>query len=47
MSAAVELIKKMPAAFTGDGQDCTIQFNISKPMYVTIAGGACTAVAAQ
>jgi putative sterol carrier protein len=43
MSAAVELIKKMPAAFTGDGQDCTIQFNISKPMYVTIAGGACTA----
>ncbi len=45
MSAAVELIKKLPAAFDADGaagQECTIQFNISKPMHTVIKGGACT-----
>lgn len=41
MSAAVDLINKLPAAYS-EGADCTIQFNISTPMYATIKGGACT-----
>jgi len=44
MSAATDLIKKMPDAFDADaasGTDCTIQFNISTPMYVVIANGSC------
>jgi len=46
MSAATDLIKKMPAAFDADagaGTDCTIQFNVSTPMYVVIANGSCEA----
>jgi putative sterol carrier protein len=46
MSAATDLIKKMPAAFDADaasGADCTIQFNVSTPMYVVIAHGTCEA----
>jgi putative sterol carrier protein len=46
MSAALDLIKKLPAAFSPDaaaGTSCTIQFNTSKPAYVSIANGACTA----
>ncbi len=42
MSAAVELIKKLPQAYS-EGSDCVIQFNISQPHYVTIKGGAATA----
>jgi putative sterol carrier protein len=42
MSAAVDLINKMPQAFVG-GQDCVIQFNVSTPMYVVIKDNACTA----
>jgi putative sterol carrier protein len=41
MSAAVELIKKLPQAYA-EGSDCVIQFNVSQPHYVTIAGGAAT-----
>ena len=46
MSAALDLIKKLPGAFSADGAagtNATIQFNTSKPAYVTIANGACTA----
>lgn len=46
MSAAVDLIRKLPAAFDASaaaGTDCTIQFNVSTPMHVVIAGGTCTA----
>ena len=46
MSAAVALIKKLPAAFDAAGSggaECTIQFNISSPMHIVIKNGACTA----
>lgn len=46
MSAALDLIKKLPAALNSSeasGTNCTIQFNTSKPAYVTINNGACTA----
>jgi len=42
MSAAVELIKKLPQAYS-EGADCVIQFNISQPHYVAIKGGAASA----
>jgi putative sterol carrier protein len=44
MSAAVDLLKKLPAAFNADaaaGADCTMQFNISSPMHVMIKNGTC------
>ena len=41
MSAAVELINKLPQAFVS-GSDCTIQFNVSTPMYAVIKDNACT-----
>lgn len=44
MSAA-ELLKKLPAAFSAEGAagtECTIQFNCSTPMNVTIKNGACS-----
>ena len=44
MSSALELLKKLPAAFNADaasGTDCTLQFNTSKPAYATIKGGTC------
>ena len=43
MSAATDLLKKLPAAFNPDGaSDSTIQFNISTPMHIVIKGGTCT-----
>ncbi len=41
MSAAVELIKKLPQAYA-EGSDCVIQFNVSQPHNVTIKGGVAT-----
>jgi len=41
MSAAVELIKKLPQAYS-EGSDCVIQFNVSQPHNVTIKGGVAT-----
>lgn len=38
MSAAVDLIKKLPQAYS-EGSDCVIQFTISQPHYVTIKSG--------
>ena len=40
-----DLLQKLPAAFNADeaaGIECTIQFNISQPMYATIKSGACS-----
>lgn len=45
MSAAADLIARMPAAFDASaagGTDCTIQFNISTPRHVVISDGSCT-----
>ena len=43
MSAATDLLSKLPAAFVADAaSDCTIQFNISTPKNVVIKGGTCT-----
>ena len=43
MSAATDLLAKLPAAFVADGaSDCTIQFNISTPKNVVIKAGTCT-----
>jgi len=45
MSAAVDLLKKLPAAFNPDaasGVDATLQFNISSPMNAVIKNGSCT-----
>jgi putative sterol carrier protein len=44
MSAAVELINKLPQAFT-EGGDCVIQFNVSQPHTLTIKGGAASVAA--
>lgn len=41
MSAAVDLIKKLPQAYS-EGSDCVIQFNFSQHYTVTIKGGACS-----
>ena len=44
MSAAGELLKKLPIAFQPDAAgdtDCTVQFNISTPMHVVIKNGTC------
>ena len=44
MSAAADLIRKLPAAFDASaaaGTDCTMQFNVSSPMYVTVKDGSC------
>ncbi|MGQ0700959.1 MAG: SCP2 sterol-binding domain-containing protein [Panacagrimonas sp.] len=43
---AAEMIRKLPQAFDASaaaGTDCTIQFNCSTPMYVTIKDGSCVA----
>lgn len=43
--SAIELLKKLPAAFNADaasGTDATLQFNISQPMHAIIKNGACT-----
>ncbi len=43
MSAATDLIKKLPSAFNGSSDhDCVIQFSISTPMHMLIKAGACT-----
>jgi putative sterol carrier protein len=45
MSAA-EMIRNLPQAFdasAASGTDCTIQFNCSTPMHITIKEGTCTA----
>src|ERR1041384_3043827 len=45
MSAAVELLKKLPAAFNPDaasGVGCNRPFTISSPMNAVIKNGACT-----
>lgn len=41
MSAALDLIKKLPSALSSEasGTNATIQFNTSKPAYITIANG--------
>lgn len=47
MSAAVDLIRKLPAAFdasAASGTECTIQFNVSTPMHVIIKDGTCSAI---
>lgn len=44
MSAAGELLKKLPVAFQPDAAgdtDCTVQFNISTPMHIVIKNGTC------
>jgi len=44
MSAASELLKKLPTAFQPDAAgdtDCTVQFNVSTPMHVVIKNGTC------
>ena len=44
MSAAGELLKRLPTAFQPDAAgdtDCTVQFNISTPMHVVIRNGTC------
>lgn len=44
MSAAGELLKKLPVAFQPDAAgdtDCTVQFNISTPMHIVIRNGTC------
>ena len=44
MSAAGELLKKLPTAFQPDAAgdtDCTVQFNITTPMHVIIKNGTC------
>src|SRR3546814_10344104 len=45
MSAAADVLKKLPAAFNASeasGMDCTLQFNCSTPMNAVIKDGACT-----
>jgi len=47
MSAAVDLIRRLPAAFRPDAAgdtDCTVQFNVSAPMHVVIKAGTCKSV---
>lgn len=44
MSAAVDLLNKLPAAFNADaaaGVECTLQFNFSSPMNAVIKNGSC------
>jgi putative sterol carrier protein len=44
--SANELIKKMPAAFNAEAAgdlNATIQYQITSPMYLTIANGQCAA----
>ena len=44
MSAAGELLKRLPSAFRPDAAgdtDCTVQFNISTPMHIVIKNGTC------
>ena len=44
MSAAGELLRKLPTAFQPDAAgdtDCTVQFNISTPMHIVIKNGTC------
>src|SRR3546814_15880702 len=45
MSAAADVLKKLPAAFNASeasGMECTLQFNCSTPMNAVIKDGACT-----
>jgi len=45
MTTAAEMIRNLPKAFdasAAQGTDCTIQFNCSTPMHVTIKNGTCT-----
>ena len=45
MSAAVDLLKKLPAAFNADaaaGVDATLQFNCSSPVNAVIKNGSCS-----
>jgi putative sterol carrier protein len=42
--SATSLIRQLPAALKPEaarGADCTIQFNLSQPMYAVIKDGAC------
>lgn len=44
MSAAIDILKKLPTAFQPDAAGdtaCTVQFNISRPMHVVIKDGTC------
>jgi putative sterol carrier protein len=41
MTSAAELIAKLPAAYTGEGSDCIVQFT-NQGKHVVIAGGTCT-----
>jgi putative sterol carrier protein len=41
---ANEVLKKLPTAFQADAAgdvDCTVQFNITRPMHVVIKNGSC------
>lgn len=43
--SALEFLHKLPAAFdaaAASSESCTIQFNCSSPVYISIGGGACT-----
>ena len=43
--SAIEMLKKLPAAFNPDeaaGTNCVIQFNTSQPAYTTIKDGTCS-----
>ena len=43
--SANEFLKKLPQAFNPEAAadaSCVLQFNIAKPAYATIKGGACT-----
>ncbi|WP_028079178.1 SCP2 sterol-binding domain-containing protein [Solimonas soli] len=47
MSAAADLLKKLPAAFNASeagGTDCTIQFNCSQPVHAVIKNSGCQVV---
>lgn len=44
MTDAAALLKKLPMAFQPDAAgdaDCTVQFNVSTPMYIVIKNGVC------
>jgi putative sterol carrier protein len=46
MSAATDLLKKLPTAFQPEAAgdtDCTVQFNCSSPMHIVIKDGTCAA----
>ena len=44
MSAATDLIRRLPAAFdanAAEGADCTVLFAVSQPLHAVISGGRC------